>query len=513
MLAGVHFMAETAKILNPDKTVLIPDLRAGCSLAASITGADVRLLRQRYPGVPVVTYVNTSAEVKAETDICCTSGNAVQVVESLGRADRVIMLPDEYLAATSRARPRSKIIAWDGPLRGARALHRRATSRSCRAGHPGVVVLAHPECPPEVVAEADFVGSTAAMIDYVGTRAPGARGADHRMLDERQRRGRASRHRVRAALQPVPAHEAHHAAQDPARARDHDPRGDGRSRPSPSARAAPSSACWRSAEVRPPCRPCGPISPAARVIVGAGLAGLATGAAAGAAAGRPAGQGAVGRGCGQRLGAGRHRRGAGRGRLGRRCMPPTRWRPAPAWATRPSSSRWPRRRRPPSTSSERLGVPLRPRSGRPLWRSAWRPRTAAAGSSMPAATARAAEIMRRAGRRRAGDAVDHGDRGLARRRPAWSMTGGVARRAGAQAGDACLLPSRRVVLATGGLGGLYAAHDQPAAARSARAWRWRRGPARRWPTWSSCSSIRPRSTSGAIRCRWPPRRCAARAPC
>ena len=124
VLAGVHFMAETAKIMNPDKTVLIPDLRAGCSLAASITAADVRLLRERYPDAPVVTYVNTSAEVKAESDICCTSANAVEVVESLG-AKRVIFLPDEYLAQYVASRTEVEIIAWAGPLRGARALHRR----------------------------------------------------------------------------------------------------------------------------------------------------------------------------------------------------------------------------------------------------------------------------------------------------------------------------------------------------------------------------------------------------
>jgi len=166
LLAGVHFMAETAKLMNPTKTVLIPDLRAGCSLAASITAADVRLMRQRYPGVPVVTYVNTSAAVKAESDICCTSGNARKVVESLG-APRVIMLPDEYLARNIDV----DIIAWHGRCE----VHERfsaADIRQLREGHPGVVVLAHPECPPEVVTEADFSGSTAAMSDYVGTKAP-----------------------------------------------------------------------------------------------------------------------------------------------------------------------------------------------------------------------------------------------------------------------------------------------------------------------------------------------------
>src|SRR5579872_3139184 len=154
VLAGVHFMAETAKLLNPDKTVLIPDTRAGCSLAESITAADVRLLRQRYPGVPVVTYVNTSAAVKAESDICCTSGNARKVVESLG-VDRVIMLPDEYLAQNIAAQTGVKIITWAGHCE----VHERFTAeqiRSLRRDNPGVVVLAHPECPPDVVAEADF---------------------------------------------------------------------------------------------------------------------------------------------------------------------------------------------------------------------------------------------------------------------------------------------------------------------------------------------------------------------
>ncbi|KUM25538.1 quinolinate synthetase [Mesorhizobium loti] len=170
VLAGVHFMAETAKLLNPDKTVLIPDLGAGCSLADSITASDVRLMRQRYPGVPVVTYVNTSAAVKAESDICCTSGNALAVVESLG-APRVIMLPDEYLAQNIAAQTKIEIIAWKGHCE----VHERFTPadiRELREAHPGVTVLAHPECPPEVVAEADFSGSTAAMSDYVGKRKP-----------------------------------------------------------------------------------------------------------------------------------------------------------------------------------------------------------------------------------------------------------------------------------------------------------------------------------------------------
>jgi quinolinate synthase len=170
VLAGVHFMAETAKILSPEKTVLIPDLAAGCSLAESITAADIRLLRQRYPGVPVVTYVNTSAEVKAESDICCTSANAVAVVESLG-VDRVIFLPDEYLGKYVAAQTKVEIILWKGHCE----VHERFTGaqlRAYRAGQPDLQILAHPECPPEVLAEADFVGSTAAMIRHVGELRP-----------------------------------------------------------------------------------------------------------------------------------------------------------------------------------------------------------------------------------------------------------------------------------------------------------------------------------------------------
>src|SRR3954465_2049185 len=170
VLAGVHFMAETAKLLNPGKTVLIPDLEAGCSLAASITAADVRLLRERWPGVPVVTYVNTSAAVKAESDICCTSGNARKVIESLG-VPQVIMLPDEYLAQNIAAQTGVKIITWAGHCE----VHERFTAaqiREVRAEYPGVIVLAHPECPPEVVAEADYAGSTADMSAFVEREKP-----------------------------------------------------------------------------------------------------------------------------------------------------------------------------------------------------------------------------------------------------------------------------------------------------------------------------------------------------
>jgi quinolinate synthase len=167
---GVHFMAETAKILNPDKVVLIPDVKAGCSLAEAIMADDVRLLRARFPGVPVVTYVNTSAEVKAESDICCTSSNAVEVVESLG-AERVIFLPDEYLAKYVASQTDVKIIAWKGHCE----VHERFTGdelRGYRETDPGLMIIAHPECPPDVLAEADFTGSTAKMIDWVRERRP-----------------------------------------------------------------------------------------------------------------------------------------------------------------------------------------------------------------------------------------------------------------------------------------------------------------------------------------------------
>ncbi|HEY8579108.1 MAG TPA: quinolinate synthase NadA [Beijerinckiaceae bacterium] len=167
---GVHFMAETSKLLSPEKTVLIPDSRAGCSLAESITGADVRALRARYPGVPVVAYVNTSAEVKAEVDICCTSSNALRVVESLG-VDRVIFLPDQYLAKNVQAQTKVQIIAWAGACE----VHEQYTAADIlqyRADDPSITVIAHPECPPEVVEVSDFAGSTAAMIDYVKTKRP-----------------------------------------------------------------------------------------------------------------------------------------------------------------------------------------------------------------------------------------------------------------------------------------------------------------------------------------------------
>ena len=170
IVCGVHFMAETAKILSPEKNVLIPDNRAGCSLSESITAADIRLLKQKYPGVPVVTYVNTSAEVKAETDVCCTSGNAKHVVESLG-TDTVIFLPDEFLAQNIAAQTDVKIISWKGRCE----VHERFTAAeimSYKEQHEDIVVLAHPECSPDVVAVSDYTGSTAGMSNYVKDNQP-----------------------------------------------------------------------------------------------------------------------------------------------------------------------------------------------------------------------------------------------------------------------------------------------------------------------------------------------------
>ena len=172
--AGVHFMAETSKILSPEKTILIPDPLAGCSLASSITGEDVRLIKQRYPAIPVVTYVNTTADVKAETDICCTSANAVQVVEHAARewgVDRVILIPDEFLARNVARQTDVKIIAWAGRCE----VHERFTAADIaemRESWPDAEILAHPECPPEVLEASDFAGSTAAMTDYVAQRKP-----------------------------------------------------------------------------------------------------------------------------------------------------------------------------------------------------------------------------------------------------------------------------------------------------------------------------------------------------
>lgn len=171
VLAGVHFMAETAKLLNPNKTVLIPDPQAGCSLADSITAEDIRGLRAKYPGVPIVAYVNTSAATKAEVDICCTSGNAVEVVRSLG-VPRALFLPDEFLAKNVQARvPEVEIIPWTGHCE----VHERFTGaqiREYRSRYDHLTVIAHPECPPDVVAESDFAGSTARMVEYVQANKP-----------------------------------------------------------------------------------------------------------------------------------------------------------------------------------------------------------------------------------------------------------------------------------------------------------------------------------------------------
>ncbi len=167
---GVHFMAETSKILNPDKTVLIPDREAGCSLADSITAEDVRGLRKKYPGVPIVTYVNTSAEVKAECDICCTSANAKQVVESLG-APRVLLIPDKFLARNVGAQTDVEVLTWDGRCE----VHEQFTAEELRAyreSDPDVKIIAHPECPPDVLAEADFSGSTSGMSQWVREHQP-----------------------------------------------------------------------------------------------------------------------------------------------------------------------------------------------------------------------------------------------------------------------------------------------------------------------------------------------------
>ena len=170
ILCGVHFMAETAKIVNPSKTVLVPDLAAGCSLSESITAADVRLLRQQYPNIPIVTYVNTSADVKAESDICCTSGNILKVINSLD-SETVLCIPDQYLADYAASQTDKKILKWQGSC----MVHELFTAEEIRAyrrANKGVTVLAHPECPSDVLAEADYVGSTAGMSEYVRTKQP-----------------------------------------------------------------------------------------------------------------------------------------------------------------------------------------------------------------------------------------------------------------------------------------------------------------------------------------------------
>ena len=170
IMCGVHFMAETAKLMNPNKKVFLPDMQAGCSLASSITGKDVRLLKQKYPGVPVVSYVNTSADVKAETDVCCTSANAVKVVESLN-VEKVIFLPDQYLADYVAKNTKVKIISWKGTC----IVHEQFTSKEIediKNQNPGIKVIAHPECPPDVIEASDFAGSTSGMIKYVKNNQP-----------------------------------------------------------------------------------------------------------------------------------------------------------------------------------------------------------------------------------------------------------------------------------------------------------------------------------------------------
>ena len=170
VMAGVHFMAETAKLMSPNKKVLLPDLKAGCSLSSSITGKDVRLLKEKYPGVPVVSYVNTSAEVKAETDVCCTSANAVKIVKSLG-VKKVIFLPDDYLAKYVASQTNIEIISWKGIC----IVHDRFSKKeiiNIRKNNPGIKIIAHPECPPEVIKASDFAGSTSGMINYVKDNQP-----------------------------------------------------------------------------------------------------------------------------------------------------------------------------------------------------------------------------------------------------------------------------------------------------------------------------------------------------
>ena len=170
VLCGVHFMAETAKLMNPQKKILLPDMNAGCSLASSITGEDVRMLKEKYPGVPVVSYVNTSAEVKAESDICCTSANAVKIVESLG-VDKVIFIPDYYLANYVQKKTKVKIISWQGTC----IVHEKFSAKEVediRKENPGIKIIAHPECPPDVISASDFAGSTSSMMKYVKENQP-----------------------------------------------------------------------------------------------------------------------------------------------------------------------------------------------------------------------------------------------------------------------------------------------------------------------------------------------------
>ena len=170
VMCGVHFMAETAKLMSPNKKVLLPDMTAGCSLSSSITGEDVRNLKRKYPGVPVVSYVNTSADVKSETDVCCTSANAVKIVNSLG-VRKVIFLPDDYLAKYVASQTDVEIISWKGTCE----VHEQFNDEEIneiRKSNPGIKVIAHPECPPDVIQASDFTGSTSGMIKYVKDNQP-----------------------------------------------------------------------------------------------------------------------------------------------------------------------------------------------------------------------------------------------------------------------------------------------------------------------------------------------------
>ena len=170
VMCGVHFMAETAKLMSPSKKVLLPDMRAGCSLSSSITGKDVRELKKKYPGVPVGSYVNTSADVKSETDVCCTSANAVKIVNSLG-VRKVIFLPDDYLAKYVASQTEVEIISWKGTCE----VHEQFNDEEInqiRKENPGIKVIAHPECPPDVIKASDFTGSTSGMIKYVKDNQP-----------------------------------------------------------------------------------------------------------------------------------------------------------------------------------------------------------------------------------------------------------------------------------------------------------------------------------------------------
>ena len=170
IMCGVHFMAETAKLMSPNKKVLLPDMTAGCSLSSSITGEDVRNLKRKYPGVPVVSYVNTSADVKSETDVCCTSANAVKIVNSLG-VRKVIFLPDDYLAKYVASQTDVEIISWKGTCE----VHEQFNDEEIneiRKNNPGIKVIAHPECPPDVIQASDFTGSTSGMIKYVKDNQP-----------------------------------------------------------------------------------------------------------------------------------------------------------------------------------------------------------------------------------------------------------------------------------------------------------------------------------------------------